>query len=138
MSIVKKIHQQGEDLSPPTQPINTVHIEGSVQGGVQVGTIHSSQNITIRNNAEIDDILSKMIEAIQGSALDKYDQQDAVHNLKQIQDLSKEEKTSGIVEKVKSKLETVQSITKSTTELATTLMPYYPAIDAWIRSHFGI
>lgn len=135
---VKKINQQGEEVSPHIQSSNTVHIGGNVQGGIQVGTIHSSQTITIKNNAEVDDILAKMIDAIQGSALDKYDQQDAVHNLKQIQALAKEEKTPNIVEKIKNKLETVQAITKSTTELATTLMPYYPAIDAWIRSHFGI
>ncbi len=77
-----------------------------------------------------------MMEIINGSELEEYDKNEAVHQVKQLQTLSQSEEKSGVLEKVKGRLESLADITKSVTDLTAKLGPILPAVEQWFHTNF--
>jgi len=125
---VVKMNQEGKEVGRGSAAKNVINIGGNVQGGLQVGTHHSMQNVAVSSNEGLEKIFSKMFAAIQDSNLGKYDKEDAVHSLQQVQALTKEEKTPDVIERAKKKLELFQSVIKTGTELGNIVLPYVPMI----------
>jgi hypothetical protein len=109
----------------------TINIGGDVTGGIQVDTSHSQQNIIISNNDSIDKIIGQIIDAVKASSLTDYDKDEAVHDLQQLQKLSKQEKTPDVIDRAKKKLELFQSAVKAGTDLGAIISPYLPLIAQW-------
>lgn len=121
---------QSDDNSRQSNVVN-VH---TVHGGLQVGGHHNVQNVSYSSNDAVSEALLKIIEAIKVSPLDEHDKADALHNLQQLQKISQQEKTPGLIERAKKYFDFAQSGIKAGTEIAKVTAQYWPVI----AHHFGL
>jgi hypothetical protein len=133
---VIEYEQSKVDSAHPLQhgyQTNIVHIGGNAQG-LQVGGSHNIQSVTISKNDPLDGIISDIIEEIKSSSLAQDDKNEAIDSLQQIQRLSQLEKAPDVVKRAKEKLDVVQSIIKTGTELESILAPYLLVIANYFAS----
>lgn len=121
--------------APPQRDLQTniVHIGGNANGPIQVGGSHNTQKVSYSSNDAVSEALLKIIEAVKVSQLDEHDRDDALHNLQQLQKLSQQEKTPGLLERAKKYFDFAQSGIKAGTEIAKVTAQYWPVI----AHHFG-
>jgi hypothetical protein len=127
---VVKIDKLGNEIK-----VNDGHavFYGNITGGVQVGGQNNTQTVTINNNPGLADALNSLIGLIKSADIDDLEKEDALEGLQRIGQLAEKEKTPGVLERVKSKLDLVKSAVE-VGKIAKDALPYI----ALIGSYFGL
>ncbi|MGB7202720.1 MAG: hypothetical protein WBD16_10670 [Pyrinomonadaceae bacterium] len=124
---VVKIDKLGNEIK-----VNDGHAAfyGPVSGGVQVGGHDNTQTVTITTDPYFVGALNSLIGLIKTADIDDLEKEDALEGLQRIGQLAEKEKTSGVLERVKSKLELVKSAVE-VGKIAKEALPYITTIAAY-------
>ena len=123
VNLTARVVKASEAQTQPQPALSTVVIQGSVYGGVQVGTTNSIQTVNVEHVAVVDAV-SKLKGLIAPSSIPELDREEAMAALDRIESLSKKEKTPDVVSLAKDKLSVVKSAVSIAKDLALVAAPY--------------
>ena len=131
-AIVEKIDAQGHPARPSAT--GNAIFNAPVHGGVQVGGHQNVQHISVGANQSIDALVAQLVEVLQSSGLPDLEKDDAIEAAQRLPQLAQKEQTPDVVQRVKDRLEIIQSSLAIASSVAATAAPIYEAL----RSYFGL
>lgn len=87
--------------------------------------------------SEIDDLVAQLSDLIKSSPLPELDKEDAVEAANRLPELAKKEQSSGVIERVKQRLELINNTLKPVQEIYTKAKPILSTIYQLIRLKHG-
>lgn len=120
------------NVQPPAHP-HTVQITGPVYGGLQVGTVGSSQSVKITLNSAFEGTLNRLRQAVLESDLDAFDKEDISHNLDRIHELSRREPDERMKASILDKLTAVEKTIRISEGLAKIALPMLLALQSHVN-----
>lgn len=125
-ALVVKITETGREARPSNEGRAVFH--APVYGGVQVGGEGNLQTFSVNLQAPIEEHIAKLIEMIKASTLSELDKDDAVDAAQSLIRLSQKEKSTEVIKRAHSKLETIKSLTGTAKDLADVGKTLIPAL----------
>lgn len=106
---------------------HTVNIGGNVVGGLQVGTLQSTQTTNVSINQQIATPLNQLVDAVRRSDLDQIDKEELLHEIARVEELAKKSDTKA-TSKAMERLTVIEKGVAVSERLATLAVPLIAAV----------
>ncbi len=85
-----------------------------------------------------DELVAKLSELIQSSSLSDLDKEDTIEAANRLPELAKKEQSSGVIERVKQRLELINNTLKPAQELYNKAKPFLLELYTFFKIHHGV
>ena len=122
-----KVEKCSGPTQGPTPGRTQVIVHGPVYGGLQVGSPHSTQNISLQV-PQVDENICELRKLLNEATISDLDREEAVLALDRIAQLSQKEKSPEVMSKLKERLEFVKTTFDLAKDIGGVAAPYIAAI----------
>lgn len=103
--------------------------------GMQVGGQKNTQKVTVNSGQDVGEMILKLIDLLDSSSLPELEKEDAIEALKRVSDLSKKDKTDGVIDRATCRLEKIESVLKTSETVYARAVPLLTAIKEFFYAY---